>query len=523
MGMDYFSRDLTAELVAQMVDALRQNEETAQQDRIDEIDDFYFNHTSDAGKQAKYFEQGDAETDDEYKQRNKISVFWSRIFIQYQIYYYWYGTTKYEWMPKSGEADEATTALIEQANAITQQMQELNCYHAHKQTMLQNTLVYGSTAAKPMFWVRHPDNGIEIKSGDASGRGNTYWQEIQAGFFVPIMHPKLHDRVQAVVVCYDADGNRDYIANYSIKTERRRILEYISADYYNTRTGAREIDGQWKAWEFNPLTDKAWVPIEADGASGNTANPYNIMPLVIWKTIDGESVVWKAREILKQYNKQISQIANVLTFMGQPMLQFTGPAPAKGNSLQIGANRILYTGDPDGRARFELLQPAYSDGPANTLLSKFESFLSYMFSVPLEVISGNVDSSSGIQLKMLFQSIIKLREAMQMTIGQAEQEMMYKSLYIYEMENGGKHIYTDALKPVVTYEKDILPVDDAAELTNDIIKLDKKIVTLADLVIKHNPAIKTKEEAEAYIEKVGVQVEAEINTETDNLRDELEL
>jgi len=527
-SMNLFDRDVTAEMVMEMLGILRTNERKAREDYYDTIDDYYYNLVADDGRVSKYFPQLQSETKDEYESRVKMAFPWARIFIRYAVNYFWAGgETVYEWAEKAesegDEKDDAMETLKKEANAITQKMFAINDYHSKKSSYLTHTLMYSDTLEKPKFIRFNPDDGKEIKLDEVKGYGTVYWSEIQSFFFVPVYHPKFHDKIAGVVICYDFDNNADYkFSQENISENYKRVMEWISADSYcTTKANTLETEGKWQAWE-KTAGKKDWEPIPDDDGNPTDLNPYGFLPVVIWQTPDGESMVEKAINLINDYNQQISQVANALFYMGQPQYQFLGPQPAKGQAIESGPTRILYTGDPEGKQRFEVLQPAYNEAPAKTLLDKLERVMSFVFAIPLEVVNGMVDAQSGIQLKMLFTSLIQLRNNLQLTIGNAEREKMLKTIKIWEIENKAQGRYSDVLKPVVKYAKNIIPADDATEITNDIILLDKGLAEKVDMLMKYNPdKFSTKEEAEKFVAAAGVSMQKQVETETDELENEL--
>jgi len=527
--MNYFDKNLTADIVDKMVSELRANNDRAKEAYFDELDDYWYNRVADDGFSQAYFPKLANETQPEFDAREKMGIPWARIFSQYQNYYYWYGNTTYEWQPKKTEKiafdeDREPTAEEKEANLLNDKLFEVNDYHAKKFEYLTTTFRYGCDYLKPDFARYNIRNGEEIKVDGVNGSGMTLWQEIKPYYVTPIYHPKFHDQVQAVVIDYIFDGNGEYKMvkenlEYSANYERR--LEYISRDSYYTTKSGKQFEGMWRAWVIKH-GKKDWEEIPNDNGKVGKKNPYQIMPINFWETWDGESIISKAKELINRYNLEISTVANALKFMGFPMLSFRGLRP-KGGDLQTGPNRILYTGDPTGSQYFEILEPGYNEGPANMLLDKLERFLSFVFSVPLEVLNGIAESKSGIQLEMLFTSLVQLRQHMQMSITRAEQQYMWNSLYIWEMENGGKHKYTDVLKPVVTYEENIVPANKQEELTQDIIKMTNGLTAKEDGILKYNTRIDNFKDAQKFKQQTESEQEEQADKEAERLKGSMPL
>ena len=138
------------------------------------------------------------------------------------------------------------------------------------------------------------------------------------------------------------------------------------------------------------------------------------------------------------------------------------------------------------------------------LVNYLEKTISLLGAVPAEVwdnlgSAGKVES--GVALKLTWQPMADAISVMRKTMSMAEQEKMRVTAKMFNTYNE-KKIEVKDLRPEITYKQDVIPVDEAVAILNDLALLADGVKSLEDLVIKYNPTIKTKLQAEEFIKKV---------------------
>ena len=516
-------RDVTNEALQKALKEWRVREYDARRSYFKTCDDYYDNTVADDANQSIYFPKNAAEEGEEYRDRIKFGTPWVRIFFDKIIYYQFAGKTTYKWDFKNapeksadGKIPEDQEQLKNEANQIKDQIFKYNNYENLRNQIFKNMLLYGLSLAKPVYYKYNPNTKKEFMLSEVpSIKGTIKWLEYKPQYFWPLYNKNIPGEITGSWICYDYDNGEMYIADDK-ETGRYRYYELITQDVFDPLTGKQDKKGEWQAWENGNLMDRSGP------------NKYGIFFPVIWQTIDGESFIKRGEKLLSEYNRVMSSFADVINMNAFAMPIFENADPPE--KLIIGPRRALSgkSLDPQGkdiRIRFE--SPQIQVEAFKAYIDKLERFLSFAFGVPLEVLHGLEEAAakSGVQLKMMYGSLIQLREDLQRVVRRYEMEMMYNAMYMLEVENKKIGRYTDVLEPVIEYKESIVPTDEDAELTRDIIKLNKNAITIEDFVLKWNPNIKSPEEAKEYIAKNKPITfeQQELDDEKNRVEEELDL
>ena len=479
---------------------------------LDTMDDFYNNANADDDKRSKYFPQPDTMDDLTYQGSIYVSNPLARIFVDQAVHWYGAKDPTYSW-----EGDEK---LADEANELTMQFQQANNYEKQRRSLLTMALRHGEVLDMPKYWRGSLTTGKEFKFTD-SGVGCVKWLAIPQYWYDKLYFQDYPDIPKALIISWlFEDGVMKPIVNRELDTEQTTITQLISTDAFNVETLEQIEKGIWKVFK-----DEDETPIKD---SHNGLNPYGVLPGVFWQGPDvgddgiyPESFIQKGIRMFQQHNEAFTAYANALKYVGFPQFVIQGEKKPSAEEIVLGPQMAAFVGE---NGDMKILSPDIKEGPFKVLIENYERMLEHVFSIPMQVIAGEVMAKSGIQLKLLFGAIIKLLKSMEMNIDASEKDRMKKEMLIYETANNFKGKFTDKLRPVIEYKDDIIPSDEEVQLNMDVLKKAQRLLKQEQLLVKYNPAVETKEEAEEFIkENTDIPtLEDDVKSESDKLEEELD-
>lgn len=492
-------KDLTAEITTQLVRDFANLQSSA---RAKEYQDRYNELTGDVfgeGRVTTYWPKHAKEDKAQYDERRKIWIPWSQLISRRLTSVCLGGTVERRFEPladeNKGEAD--------QANELIEKMNEAGDWDARAHDVYYHALALGEISLWPEYRAFNKENGEPYDV--AGGRGFPFWIDWFPWFVEPIVHYEYSSDIVGAIKTYWTDGNlmTPFVTKaVGMSGRDKSVVEIWLSPQYDPHTGEIVSAGYFKKFvDEKPSTEFS----EAEAWAGE--NPYGTNPVVFFRAPDpdesgyrGKSYTDRFKDMALEHSRTISTIGHYVDML--PNLWVYKGEKADAERIRLAPNEVVCVPGVGG----DFAQAARNMNAAEewNLAGNLAKFIGLAAQFPIELLTqlegaGRVET--GVALKILFQPIVEGVQSIRSSFGKAEKERMRVAVLMFNAANPAKKINLKNIRPEVAYNEDLIPSEEAQNIISDLSLLDKRIVSLKDLVLKYNKKITTEEQAENFLKE----------------------
>lgn len=445
------------------------------------------------------------ETPTAYKERTKIWSEMPRIICNRLTSVLLSGTPERKWVAISDAQEDIANA--ERATELEELSNEVNAWDSKANQVYYYALGIGELALWPEFRLFDTATGepYELKSG---GQGIPIWSQWFPWFVEPISLQDYAEEIIGAMKCVWLDGQMatPLLTQVMSGNAQSTLVEIYLSPRYDRLTGNKTSGGLFRRYKNGSRQkddglDEWW-----------DENQYQCNPVVFFRGPDpdesqyrGKAFTARFRSLAIEHSRTISNIGQAVEVL-PTIWRYTGEQKAI-NELSIRTNSIVQI--PEG-GTFEQAARELNLLEDWKLVNYLEKTISLLAVLPAEVwdmlgSAGKVES--GVALKLTMQPMVESVNLIRKSFAASEHQKMRSTVKMFNYYNQDKQIDLKNIRPEVQYNREIIPIDEAVAIVNDLALLNSGAKSLVELVKKHNPSITTDEQAQAFIEETRKQKE----------------
>jgi hypothetical protein len=444
---------------------------------------------------VKYNEGAEA-----YNERVKIWTQLPKIIVNRIVSIMLSGDVRREWVSVEG-TDTKDADLANELNTICD---EENNWEAKASWVYYYALGIGEVALWPEFRRFNTATGepYAISNG---GQGIPIWSYWFPWFVEPIVLASYAEEVIGAAKIIYTDGQlATPLLTQAITGGKQKVITqaYLSPAY-NKMSGDKVSNGFYRSW-VNGIEEYQLDERGNPDKSWSTNNQYECNPVIFFRGSDPDETQYRGKSYVDKFRRLSIEHCRFISSIGQ--------------AIEVLPTIWEYTGDQKNIDKIVIRSNAIVQIPENgkfgqsvreldltedwKFINYLEKTISLLAVIPAEVwdnlgSAGKVESF--VALRLTWQPMADMIHSVREQLEVHEKEKMRVTVRMYNTFNKNKQIDLNKIRPEVSYNENVIPIDEAKEILNDLSLYDKGVKSLSDLVMKYNPKFTTQEQADAFI------------------------
>lgn len=448
-----------------------------------------------------YWPQRYKETNAAYRERVKIWTHIPKIIIQRIVSLLLQGETRREWEPISDEY----RPVSDRANELETMCNEVNDWEAKSAWCYYYALGIGEVAIWPEF--RRYDKLTGEPYDPAGGLGIPIWSYWFPWFVEPISLQDYAEEVIGAAKLIYLDGNvaTPLVTQSVTGGKQKAITQLWLGKQYDRMTGKATHEGFYRSWT-NAKEDVQYDEQGNPDASWWGKNHYGVNPVVFFGGPDPDETQYRGRSYVDRFRRLAINHTQTVSNIGQAIdvlpniWKYTGEQKQI-DKLTIRTNQVVQI--PTG-GTFEQASRELNLSEDWKLVNYIEKMISLLGAIPAEVwdmlgSAGKVES--GVALRLVMQPMAESISITRKHMARNEKQKMRNTVRMFNFHNQDVPIDMTVIRPTVIHEQNVIPVDDAIDVLNDIQLLDKGVKSLEELVRKYHPELTRPDQVKAFIDE----------------------
>lgn len=449
-----------------------------------------------ASDMAKYWPRRSNEKIESYDERVKIWTELPRIIVNRLVASILSGDVKREWIPIS----DADKTHAERANELEELTNESNDWETKAQQVYYYALGIGEVALWPEFRKFNKVTGEAYSV--AGGSGVPIWTYWFPWFVEPITLQDYAEEIIGAVKIIFCDGqiSQPYVAQTIRGNKQKVITQAYLAPSFDRFTGGMVNPGFYRNWENG---------IEVFDGENNLWHDKNLFecnPVAFFRGPDPDETQYRGKCYVDRFRNLAVQHSRLISTIGQAIEVLPNIWTYEGDQKVID-KIIIRHGEvvqvPAG-AKFQQAGRELNLSEDWKLAQYLEKTISILGCIPPEVwdtlgSAGKVES--GVALRLTMQPMAEAVQLIRKHMASAEKHKMRSTVQMFNFYNDNR-IDLTKIRPECTYKQNVIPVDEAVEILNDLALFAANAKSLPDLVMKYNSQITTREQAEKFIQEI---------------------
>lgn len=515
-------KDITSDITRQMiadVDEQRRSQQISDYERrYDEYTGNVLRDVAINGEQtirSLYFPKGHKESTDVYAERMQSAIWvpWSKIICS-RLAAAVLGNENVE--RKWVAVDDKSKSIADRANEYQQYVDKENCWNELAPKIYELSLALGEISLWPEF--RYYNKSTGEKYAVDKGIGIPIWQWHYPWFAEPVVDQRYVNEIIGAVKFIWADGAyaRPWVNQSLGLAGQTGITELWLAPRYDHVTGqAVENNGEgfYRIWRGSEPDVSALSTMGNEGERWWVKNFYECCPVVFFRGPDpdetqyrGEAWSERFRDLALKHSRLVSDIGHACQILSTIWI-FTGDKKMA-SEITIRKNEIVCLPNVEGGAKFEQSVSQLNLTEEWKLCDYYAHIIDMVGMFPsqsFESLTGSGKVESGVALKILFRPLIDAIGLIRSAMAEAEKQRMSVCVKMFNAHNQLSKIDLTKIRPEVEYHNNPIPVDEASELINDVLKMEKGAMSKATFAMRYNNSLRTEAEAEDFLKKNSPQ------------------
>lgn len=447
----------------------------------------------------KFFPKGLTEKPNEYQERMKVWVPVGALILKRLVSLVVKGGVKYKYEP----INEGDKKIAEDATQSFVADLQYNNWESLFPQIIEDALAIGELSTWQDFRKFDPRTGLAFDNGGRIKLTVRYpW------IAEPIVDPENVTEIIGSVAVYHLDNQvltPAVSAKMRLDGTSKRVIELWLSALYNSETGKKEYPGSFTRFENETsVGDELW----------NEMNFYGVDPTVFWVGPDVDETQYRGKSYQDRYAElqiKLSRVASLeLSGVQYLINQWYAIAAdeAMPKQVEFRHNLMVKMGQGTPESRLGQTQRFLDTTEERELIKFLVNMIGQIAGYSPELLSGLEGSigkaaDSGIAMKILYEATEDAVRVIRSSLTPKIKELMTKTIIVKSYENQSSfRIDTTKLMPVVTWDENIIPVDDKTQLEYDLLLEERGLRSRIDNVMKYNNHIATRKQAEKFIQEL---------------------
>lgn len=464
----------------------------------------------------KFFPKGQTEKPSEYQERMKLWVPVGALIIKRLVSLVIKGGVKYKYEPLK----DSDAQLAEDATQSFEADLQYNNWESLFPEIVENALAIGELSTWQNF------RKFDTQTGQAFDNGGRIKLTVRYPWIAePIVNPDNVTEIIGSVAVYHLDNQvltPAVSAKMRLDGSSKRIIELWLSALYDSETGLKKFPGSFTKFENErQVGDKLWSEM----------NFYGIDPTVFWVGPDADETQYRGKSYQDRFAElqiKLSRIASLeLSGVQYLINQWYAIAAddAMPKQVEFRHNLMVKMGQGTPESRLGQTQRFLDTTEERELIKFLVNMIGQIAGYSPELLSGLEGSigkaaDSGIAMKILYEATEDAVRIIRASLTPKVKELMTKTIIVKSYENQKSFkIDTTKIRPVVTWDENIIPIDDKVQLDYDLLLEERGLRSRVDNVMKYNTSIATREQAEKFIQELEAAKPKPITVSPMRIRD----